>query len=159
MTIQIVKSGKPILFDSQDWKLISRYRWWVESNGYAVTKRRVDGKYIKMHRLLLGIIDKPKILTDHKNRIRSDNRIENIRPCSLSENARNRRAVGRSKYKGVSFQRFVSNGNVYEYIQARIRVDGRFIHLGRFETEERAALAYNEAATKYFGEFANLNVL
>jgi hypothetical protein len=34
-------------------------------------------------------------------------------------------------------------------------VDGRRLHLGRFETAEAARTAYMAAAVKHFGEFAN----
>jgi hypothetical protein len=42
---------------------------------------------------------------------------------------------------------------------ASINVRYKSIHLGRFKIEEEAARAYNEAALKYFGESANLNII
>jgi hypothetical protein len=42
---------------------------------------------------------------------------------------------------------------------AYIRVNGNRRHLGRFDAEEDAALAYSVAATEAWGERANLNVL
>jgi len=61
----------------------------------------------------------------------------------------NRIARGKRKYLGVSYNR--------KYIRAKISVNGKNINLGYFKTEIDAAIAYNEAAIKYHGEFANLN--
>ena len=40
---------------------------------------------------------------------------------------------------------------------ARIKVKGKLIYLGGYDTEEAAALAYNAAAIKHFGEYAKIN--
>lgn len=167
MTIQIVKNGKPFMFDSSDWKLISNYRWYVDGTGYAVTYTQyINGqrRNLKMHRLILGLTD-PKIMTDHINHRRTDNRRLNIRPATQIENARNATARGRCKYLGVTYQtcKFISKKTgkpmIYEYIKAKVNYGGKLIHIGTFKTEEDAARAYNVAAIKYFGNFANLNVL
>lgn len=61
-----------------------------------------------------------------------------------------------SRYKGViDRSRHIAPGSAPWL--ARIRVDGQLIHIGRFDTEEEAARAYDEAARKHFGEFARLN--
>jgi hypothetical protein len=58
-----------------------------------------------------------------------------------------------SKYVGVT----ISDNKRKKKWMARIVVDKKVIHLGRFYTEEEAAIAYNNAALKYFGENARLN--
>lgn len=153
MTIQLVHKGKPILFDSDDWSKISCHRWMIDYNGYAMSRRKmIDGissKEISMHRLILGCDTSQMV--DHKNRNRIDNRKNNIRIATPVENSRNKKPYGVSKYSGVSYV-------AKKYICAAICTGGgKKIYLGTFKTEEEAALAYNEAAKKYFGEFANLN--
>ena len=90
---------------------------------------------------------------DHRDHNTLDNRRENIRICTHAENMMNRQKGSGSKPKGVSeFKRT-------EKLRARIKVKGKDIHLGYFDNEDDAALAYNVAALKYHGEFACLNII
>lgn len=108
-----------------------------------------------MHRLILGIHGLGRsVFGDHINHITNDNTRGNLRIATQKQNCRNITPRGRSKYLGVSYQ---TCNNKYEYIKAKIRVDGKLLHIGTFKNEEDAALAYNEAAKIHFGEFANLN--
>ena len=63
-----------------------------------------------------------------------------------------RKAVQKSsKYKGVSFHKRQCQWT------ANIRYTNKLYHLGSFDYEIDAAKAYNQAAIKYYGEFALLN--
>ena len=84
---------------------------------------------------------------DHINRIRSDNRIENLRECSKTQNQQSRRSWRASGSRGVEQ---LSVGTW----RARIQLNGRPIHLGTFFSEKAAALAYARAAVDFFGSFA-----
>jgi hypothetical protein len=97
------------------------------------------------------------MLVDHRNCNRADNRKRNLRLCKDAQNVRNRRKSRNktSQYKGVSRKALRAN----KPWEATITVDGTAIHLGRFVHEHEAAVAYNAAATQYFGEFARLNVI
>lgn len=89
---------------------------------------------------------------DHINGVPSDNRISNLRLCTQSLNIHNQRGRGAtSLYKGVYFR---SKSRRWE---AAICRDGKQIYLGRFDTEEQAARAYNAAANSLYGLDARLN--
>lgn len=80
---------------------------------------------------------------DHKNRIRTDNRIENLRVVTNQENCFNRDAKGYSWNKRD------------KKFQAKIVVNNKQKHLGYFEKEEDARAAYLKAKEKY--HIINLN--
>jgi hypothetical protein len=127
------------------------HRWVRHGSGY-VASGNVRNK-IKLHRFLLGLTSGDGWDADHANQNRLDNRMENIRACSRSQNLYNRPAPknNTSGFKGVGS--YWRNGRW----QATIKVDNQDINLGMFDTKEEAALAYNEAALKYHKEFAYLN--
>ncbi len=96
----------------------------------------------------------PEFQIDHKNLNRSDNRIDNLRQATRSQNIANRRVLPSNQLgiKGVGISsRSVRKPQRY---RARIRINGTLIHLGYFSTPGLAHDAYAKAAVKYFGEFA-----
>lgn len=102
-----------------------------------------------MHTLLTGFTR-----TDHVNGIGLDNRRENLRPCNQSQNGGNSQKTKRntvSSYKGVWFD---PSRDKWE---SKIAFNRKTIHLGRFDSEEKAARAYDDKAQELFGEFARLN--
>lgn len=124
----------------------------LRPNGYRCIA--IDGTRYLAHRLVwlhcFGEI--PVGFVDHINRDRSDNRLENLRLCSHSQNCRNRPgAAGEGCIKGVSWHR------QRQKWQAQIKVDGRNRYLGLFSTKEQAAAAYDAAASVEHGDFAYLN--
>lgn len=93
---------------------------------------------------------------DHIDRDPGNNRIENLREASSTQNSGNRRKQGASgttssKWRGVHWC------NTTRAWIATLQVKGRAPYVGRFKHEADAALAYNFAAAEYYGEFANLN--
>lgn len=87
----------------------------------------------------------PTISIDHINQVRDDNRIQNLREVSRSENQQNR---GMSKnnnsgFKGISWHK---KSNKW---QAQIHFQGKRQHLGLFHTPEEASAAYQAAAEKF----------
>jgi hypothetical protein len=89
--------------------------------------------------------------TDHRNRDASDNRWSNIRVATTSENQANKKAPTRNKYPGIP-KGVLPNKN--GRFRANIKVRGKNIHLGYFDTVAEAQCAYIAASTKYFRDFA-----
>lgn len=161
--------NKPCYLDDIDYLIFNKLKWSLSNGKYtSYARTRISGKNVFMHRLILGLTN-PKILVDHKDRNGLNNQRENIRICTPSENQKNKKPSGVSKYIGVS--RHVSkrkyknkSGVIIEYKAhpawfSSIKYNGKYICLGRFKNEEDAAKAYNEAALKYHGEFARINQL
>lgn len=144
--IWVTVNGRPDLIGKEVGSVSS-------SDGYRYAK--VKGKRVGVHRVVFykhhGWCPAE---VDHENRIRTDNRIGNLRdPESHVNNLGNQSLqVGRSsKFKGVTWDR-----NRNKWI-ASLKVDRRTVFLGRFTDETCAAKAYNQAAGARFGKFANLN--
>jgi hypothetical protein len=87
---------------------------------------------------------------DHINGNGLDNRKENLRICSHSENQWNRTKYKNNKsgYKGVFFHSKTGHW------EAGIRINGKREYLGVFNTPQEASLAYSRKAIELHGEFA-----
>lgn len=94
-------------------------------------------------------------VVDHKDRDKMNDRIENLRAATHTQNMQNRTSSKRStsKHLGVCF------GTDCKKWISIISIKGKQIHLGYFDTENKAAIAYNNAALIHHGEFANLNII
>ncbi len=120
---------------------------WISIPGYRIIS--VDGIMYMAHRLAWFHYHGrwPPEETDHINLIRHDNRLDNLREATRVENGRNlpRMCRNTSGFKGVHKH--------MNYFRARIKVDGRHVHLGLFTTPQEAHAAYVAASEKYHGNF------
>ena len=154
--------GKVALVDDEDFEYLNQWKWCAHKAGntfYAVREVRIEGREynLSMHRLLLRLKKGDKPVVDHIDRDGLNNQRSNIRVCTTSQNMRNVKKFGEgsySEYKGVTLNKRVNRWH------ARIRIaPGERLYLGSFDSDVQAALAYNEAAKKYHGEFACLNII
>lgn len=148
MKIIPLTQGKEALVDDEDYEYL-KGRKWHAIRGHGATDNwkalgQWNGRHVQMHRLIMGVLDAPKgVLVDHINGNGLDNTRKNLRIVNSQQNMQNQRR-GNGKFKGVRYR----NGAWYASITK---------NLGKFETEEDAARAYNEAALLMYGEYAALN--
>lgn len=161
MEIQLTRGYVAIVDDDCPPEIVEK-KWCadVRKTGqvYAVrgTQRTENGKKIctkiYLHREIVGA--KKGEHVDHKNRKTLDNRRENLRPCTVSQNIANSPFLARrgsNRYKGVTWHK--QRGKW----AAQIRVNRKHLSLGLHHAEEDAARAYDAAAREHFGEFAWTN--
>lgn len=150
------------IIDNESYRLVAPFKWYINSKGYAVTvvptKKRLGKSRnpIKMHRFLLWCPKGYEI--DHINGDKLNNQMSNLRICTSTQNKHNSKArVGKkSSFKGVTYLSDAAEVRKKKWL-SRIHVSGKRENLGVFSTEIAAAKAYDEAANKYFGEYAYLN--
>jgi hypothetical protein len=149
--------GQVAIVDDWWYDELNQYKWFAArwrgaKSFYAVrNSKSFLGKktIVLMHAVIAGT---PKgMKTDHQNRNTLDNREENLRVCTNSQNHMNsgKHADNTSGYKGVyKFRRGW---------RALIGINGKLKYLGAYSTTEEAARAYDEAAKRLHGKFAILN--
>jgi hypothetical protein len=123
--------------------------WKLHAKGYVIM---VCARHRPMHTAVMQLAGEEvtgiKYLSDDK----LDNRLANLRPATHSQAHITRRPNRNSStdFKGVSPH---PGGK----LQVGIKVNGERIYLGLFTDPIEAALAYDAAALKYFGDYAGLN--
>lgn len=158
--------GQVAYIDAVDADL-AQYKWFARfqshyANGgefHATRNTRLTGEKRAtelMHRVILSrILDRPLLrseIVDHKNRNPLDNRRENLRLATISQNSMNAgiRSDNDSGYKGVCWRKDKQKWEAY------IKFNGKRQFLGYFGTPQSAHKAYCIAAKEMFGEFARL---
>lgn len=151
--------GYVAVVDIEDAHLLAGYNWCAKVHknkagkvsGVYGQRRCPNGKYIMMHRLIMGL-DGGLPLCDHRDGDGLNNRKSNLRLASNAQNTYNSKlpSTNTSGFKGVSWDK--SHGKWL----ARIMKDGKEKKLGRFDDIKLAAEAYVRASKDFHGEFARL---
>ena len=152
-----LQRGRVALVDDDDYDRAIQHTWTLLEHGNT----RYAGSYLAgkykprtyLHRFILAVPVGMQV--DHIDRDGLNCQKANLRPADHHSNGRNsvqpQTATG-SGYRGVYKHHYS------ERWLAKIRDDtGKRVYLGTFETPEQAAVAYDEAALRYHGEFAILN--
>lgn len=145
-----LSNGGVTIVDEKNFDWLNQWTWREEA-GYVIrgeTQANGRKKKIRMHRQIMGFPENMAI--DHINRVRHDNREENLRICTSAENSmnivKNRNLKTVSNYKGVQFRN--------KTWRARLNAHTKSYNIGSFDSELAAANAYNYYSKKYCGEYS-----
>ena len=145
--------GLNAIVDVADYEWLNQWFWYASRVSRVGTYacRKEGHRQVYMHVIICQPFDGKQI--DHVNHDTLDNRRNNLRECTPTENARNSRKGSRntSGFKGVSWKKS------HRKWCAQMRINGKSIHIGHFDTPEDAAKAHDELVSKLHGEFACLN--
>lgn len=154
--------NKIALVDDEDYEYLNQWKWQVKKHRktfYAHRTKQIPNSnrkkdHFKMHRVVMNVAD-PKIEVDHVDHNGLNCQRSNLRIATRKQNKQNASSHkdSASKYLGVLVEKR-KNGISY---CAQIGINGKSTHLGSFKSEEEAAKAYDRAAIKHYGEFANPN--
>lgn len=148
--LELTRGAKTVLYQC-DLRFVYMYNWYYSTRGYAETNCRATRKNLKMHRLIMQ--PPTGMVIDHINSDPLDNRRDNLRICTQTENARNSKHQQRTK----SGLRGVYWSNKDRKWTARINTGGKFRSLGYFNNKIDAAVAFDTAARELYGTYAKLN--
>lgn len=150
------KNKTKILIDEEDLDRIKAEGWSMSktSHGYVFCNKylgRVNGKYKYDRKYLHRIImNPPKNMTvDHIDGDPLNNQKNNLRVCSMANNAKNKKS--KNGVIGVYWHKQIGRW------ASQISKNGKRFHVGVFKTKKEAQIAYNKAATRLHGKYATLN--
>lgn len=140
--------GEPFFVDLEDFWRVKNTCWWMDSKGYIKGKSEIGE--VALHRFIMNCPDNLDV--DHKRgkKSRNDNRKENLRIATISQNGMN---VG-LRTNNISGTTGVCWNKANQKWQAYITVNYNRNFLGHFDIKEEAIRARKEAEEKYFGEYS-----
>lgn len=170
--IRVPPNGRVVLFDKEDEAKVLPYTWHEDPAGYIIRAALINeqeeyGFTIRLSRWLLGLTKQDQLEVDHINNVKWDNRKQNLRLATTSENVRNQLLTIRNTtgVKGVCHRictHINQDGTIRQnhYWRARIRINKQCIEQNFSHTLQGLIAAsqwYDKMAIKYFGKFAKTN--
>ena len=152
-----LQNGMIAIIDDEDYERVNQYRWAARTDENNSVLKIYNSSEIRttisLNRFILNLENEQKVI--HKDGDELNFTKTNLIVVDQAIVSRKRRGNknSSSKYKGVSLHSQTGKW------KAQINANGSVKHLGLFESESKAALTYNEAAIKYFGEYAYQNVI
>lgn len=140
------QKGEKFTFDLVDMEAVKKYYWQKSYNGYIITYKGNDVIYL--HRYLMNCSD--DLVVDHINGDKTNCQRANMRICTASQNALNKKVTTDSKSGRVGVV-WDKKANKWH---AQIMYKAKTYHLGNYDNLNSAIKARIEAEKKYFGEFA-----
>lgn len=134
-------TNEKIYIDLEDIELAAKYTWYENDQGYIMS--RINGKLVRLHRFLTNCPEEMEV--DHKNHNTYDNRKENLRIVTRSQNNMNRNSKGvcydKTHDRYIAYLKVNYEPKIFEY----------------FKSESEALETRKAAEEKYFGEFSYAN--
>lgn len=151
-TLIPLSAGKFAIVDTEDFEYLNQWKWSYSGAGYArrVVQKNNNQTNIYMHRLISKT--PARMVTDHINGDKLDNRKSNLRVCNHAQNIRNHKLqinntsgfIGVSKTKGGRWRAYSGSRNKVQ-------------HLGVFDSSVEAAKARDEYVSVHYNGFEVLN--
>lgn len=148
--------GKFAWVDDVDFERVNAHKWCAckrKRRFYAMRRiRKSEGGWTtqSLHQFLIPDVKS----IDHRDGDGLNNRKANLRVATDRQNSQayRRKAKGKtSQYRGVCWR------EDHQKWRVQISLNGNQLSIGCYDSEREAALAYDRAAQKLFGEFASLN--
>ncbi len=155
--------GLVALVSPEDWDRVSLHNWYtskaVDGHTYVQTTINADGRKTKvtMHRFVMDMLDS-NLWVDHINGNGLDNRRENLRPATPTQNGMNKRSTSNQRlgrFKGVREEpsgKWSAQSRVPQQNGPPLTV-----RLGSYLSPDDAARAYDAATVHFFGDRATPN--
>lgn len=144
----VLEDGNETMVDIDDLDfLVNLCRWNTDAKGYV--RGKTKNGLVSIHRLVSKVPD--NMVVDHINHNLLDNRKCNLRICSGSDNAKNKK-IPKNNTSGVLGVYYIDKSKSKKW-RASIGVNGKTVYIGQYKTKEEAIEARQKAECDYFGEF------